>query len=202
MTMRSVFLGLLFGVAQTLFALGASAADPSTFEVMGLKLGMTVSETQEASKQAGFTITGRDPGPSFEQAVAQKHGKRISGTAYSGVNKINLARDDARAEVFFAPTPEGPRAYQIAVDVLKVSDRDDLTADIIAKYGQPEQRGEHEWLWGDTGMFYARTKPYLEFQPNPVSATTPKPLGRLILADPALQKRSKKAIADNARTGG
>lgn len=197
--MRSVFLCLLFGMAQTLFALGASAADPSTFEVMGLKLGMTVSETQKISKQAGFTITGLDPGPSFEEAVAQKHGKRISGTAYSGVNKINLARDDARAEVFFAPTPEGSHAYQIAIDVLMVSDGGDLAADIIEKYGQPEQRGPREWLWGDTGMFYARTKPYLEFQSNPVSATSPKPIGRLILANPALQKRAQDAVANEAK---
>lgn len=197
--MRSVFLGLLFGMVQTLFAPGASAADPSTFEVMGLKLGMTVSETQKVSKQAGFTITGRDPGPSFEQAVAQKHGKRISGTAYSGVNKISLARDDARAEVFFAPTPEGSRAYQIAVDVLMVSDGGDLAADIIEIYGQPEQRSQREWLWGDTGMFYARTKPYLEFQPSPVSATSPKPIGRLILANPALQKHTQDAVANEAK---
>jgi hypothetical protein len=201
MTMRSVLVSFLIGTMLTLAATSPGVADPSTFEIMGLKLGMTASQIETAAEEAGFAVAGRDPGPSFEQVVAQKRGQRVSGAAYTAVNKINLVRDDAHIEVFFVPTAEGSRAYQIAANILNVRNGTDLTDDIIARYGQPEQRGQREWLWGDTDMFYARTKPYLEFQPNPVSATAPKPVARLILADPALQKRSRKAIASEAGKG-
>lgn len=201
MTMRSALLGLLLGMAQAVIATSAWAADPSKFELLELKLGMTVADTEATAQKAGFTVAGRDPGPSFEQAVAQRRGQRVSGGAFEGVNKIKLVRDDARVEVFFAPLPDGPRAYQIAADVLKMHGGADLKADVVAKYGEPEHRGQREWLWGDAGTFYARTKPFLEFQPAPVSATAPKPIARIILADPALQKRAQDAIASEAKKG-
>ena len=201
MTMRSAFFALLLGMAEAAVAVTAWAADPSGFELMGLKLGMTVSDTQAAAQKAGFTVAGRNPGPSFEQAVAQRRGERVSGDAFNGVNKIKLVREDARVEVFFAPAPDGAKAYQIVANVLKVPNGGDFTAHVIARYGEPEHRGEREWLWGDAGTFYGRTKPFLEFQPTPVSATAPKPVARLILADPALQKRAQDAIASAAKNG-
>ena len=201
MTIRSAFFALLLGMAQAAIATSASAVEPSSFELMEFKLGMTVSDTETVAQKAGFTVAGRDPGPSFEQAVAQRRGQRVSGGALKGVTKIKLVREDARVEVYFAPMPDGARAYKIAADVLKVQDGADLTADVVARYGQPEHQGQGKWLWGDAGMFYARTKPYLEFQPSPVSMMRPKPLARLILGNPALQKQSGEAVAKEARKG-
>lgn len=199
--MRLTVFALMFCLALTHLPTAAVAADPSTFDVMGLKPGMTFDEVQTAAENNGLTISGRDPGPSFEQAVAQRRGQQMNGAVPSEVSKIDLVGDDARIEVFFVPTPEGPRAYQIAASVLKVNGGADLRASIIVKYGQPDQSRRSEWLWGDTAIFYARTKPYLEYQPTPVSATSPKPIGRLILADPALQKDAQEAIADEATKG-
>lgn len=199
--MHSFFFGLLVGMIMVCAAPNARAADLINFEVMGLKLGMTVSETEAAAQRSKFTIAGRDRGPSFGQAIAQKRGQRVSGTAYTAVNKLNLVRDDARVEVFFVPTANGPRSYQIAANIISVKDGADLADEVVAKYGEPEQRNQREWLWGDTGMFYARSKVFLEFQPNPVSATAPKPVGRLILADPSLQKHSQEAVASEAQKG-
>jgi len=198
MRTRPALLGLTLAIAVTTTMPRASAADPSSFEVMGLRLGMNASEAEAAGEENGFDIVGRDLAPSFKQAVAQRRGQRIKGNTYTGVNKIRLVRDDARVEAFFAPTPDGPRLYQVAVDILKLDENDDLRKGIIAKYGEPDERGEREWLWGDANMFYARTNPYLEFQPEPVTATRPRPIGRLILGDPSLKKRSQDAVSDKA----
>jgi len=202
MAMRSVFLGLLVGMSLVSAVPSTHAADPSYFDVFGLKLGMTASEAESAAQKSGFTVAGRDRGPSFDQAVSHRRGQRVSGGAYTAVNKINLMRNDARVEVFFVPTAAGPRVYQIAANIITVEDGADLTNIMIRKYGQPEHDGQREWLWGDTGMFYARTKPFLEFQPNPTSATAPKPVGRLILCDPTLQKLSHDEITSEAGKGG
>ena len=162
---------------------------------------MSVSEIEAAAEKGGFAIVGRDLAPSFDQAVAQRRGQRINGNSYTGVNKIRLVRDDARVEAFFTPTPDGPRLYQVEANVLEADNDVDLGKEIIARYGDPDERGQREWLWGDTGMFYARTKPYLEFQPDPVSATRPRPIGRLILANPAIKKRTEHAIAEEVAKG-
>jgi len=201
MRKRSALLGLILAIAITTTMPHAWAADPSSFEVMGLRLGMSTSEVEAAGAENGFAIVGRDPAPSFKQAIAQRRGQRINGNSYTGVNKIRLARDDVQVEAFFTPTPNGPRLYQVAANVFEADSGVDLGKEIITKYGEPDERGEREWLWGDTGIFYTRTEPYLEFQPKPVGATRPKPVGRLILADPALQKRSKEVIADEAAKG-
>lgn len=201
MRTRSALLGFILATSITMTMPHAWAADPSSFEVMGLRLGMSASEVEAAGEENGFDIVGRDLAPSFKQAVAQRRGQRINDNSYTGVNKIRLARDDAQVEAFFTPTPEGPRLYQVAANVLEADDDVDFDKEIITKYGEPDKRGEREWLWGDTGTFYARSEPYLEFQPKPVSATRPHPVGRLILADPALQKDSQKSIADEAAKG-
>lgn len=196
---RLTLFGFILAIAFPVAAIPSSrAADPDSFEVMGLRLGMTASEVETVADENGFDIAGRDLAPSFEQAVAQRRGQRIDGNSYSGVNKIRLVRDDARVEAFFAATPKGPRLYQVAANVFEADNDVALAKEIIAKYGEPDERGEREWLWGDTGAFYMRSEPYLEFQPKPVSATRPPPVGRIILADPALQKDSQKAIADEA----
>lgn len=201
MRTRSTLLGLSLATAITLTMPHAWAADPSSFEVMGLRLGMSASEVEAAGEENGFDIVGRDLAPSFKQAVAQRRGQPINGNSYTGVNKIRLARDDAQVEAFFTPTPEGPRLYQVAANVLEADNDVELGKELVTKYGEPDERGEREWLWGDTGAFYMRSKPYLEFQPSPVTATRPHPVGRLILADPALRIRAQDAITDEVAKG-
>lgn len=201
MRTRPALLGLILATAITTAMPHAWAADPSSFEVLGLRLGMSASEVEAAGEKNGFDIVGRDLAPSFKQAVAQMRGQRINGNSYTGVNKIRLARDDAQVEAFFTPTPEGPRLYQVAANVLDADNDVELGKELVTKYGEPDKRGEREWLWGDTGAFYMRSKPYFEFQPSPVSATSPHPVGRLILADPALRIRAQDAITDEAAKG-
>lgn len=198
MRTRPALFGLSLATAIAVTMPHAWAADPSSFQVMGLRLGMSASEVEAAGGENGFDIVGRDLAPSFKQAVAQRRGQRINGISYTGVNKIRLARDGAQVEAFFTPTPEGPRLYKVAAKVLEADKDVELAKELATKYGEPDERGEREWLWGDTGAFYMRSKPYLEFQPKPVSATRPRPVGRLILADPALQKRAQEAIVDEA----
>src|SRR5690606_19444541 len=96
MRKHSALLGLTLAIAVTTTMPRAWAADPSSFEVMGLRLGMSASEAEAAGEENGFDIVGRDPAPSFKQAVAQRRGQRINGNTYTGVNKIRLVRGDAR----------------------------------------------------------------------------------------------------------
>lgn len=180
----------------------ASAADSSAYQVNGLRLGATVEQIQAAATENGLTTQNLVRGPSFEQAVKQAQRKLIQGQDYVGVQMVRARGEAAEAQVTFAPTPEGPRAVKIVYDVLPGgTDIQTLEAKLLDHYGAPDQKSEREWVWGDTAAFYSRKNAYLEFRPTPVSAGARRPIATLILANPALQSRSREAITEEAAKG-
>lgn len=197
MRTRSALLGFIFAIALTVAAIpSARAADPGTFEVMGLRTGMTLAEVQRAVEQQDLGTPKLVRAPSFEQEVALARKERVAATDYKGVQTLRAGNGDRRVQVFFVATPKGPVSTKITIEVFEAVNIEKLSERLITKYGPPKKKTSQEWLWGDTGMFYARAEPYLEFQPEPVSARRPRSIGRLILADPTLQKRSREAIAN------
>lgn len=202
MTIRTILLGVALTMAQSLVAATALTAGPDTFEVMGLRLGATVEEIKAAAKNNELTDVDVTPGPSFEQAVLTAQRKMIQAREYGGVQTIRARNQTAEALVSFVPTPDGPRAVKIVYDVLPGgAEVSALESQLVSEYSEPDQKTDREWVWGDTAVFYSRKSAYMEFRPNPVSAGARKPVATVILADPALQKRSREAIANEVRKG-
>ncbi len=176
------------------------AADPAKFDLLGFKLGMTADEAERVARASQFTNIRTTVGPSFDQAVALQRRELIRGQDYKGVNLLKAERKDALVQLFFTPTREAPRVFKIELELLPSAG--ELRKQMLLKFAEPDKRADREWLWGDTEeFFYARAKPYLEFQPSPFSPTAPRPIARFILGDPALQKQSGdaiKAAADRA----
>lgn len=199
MTIRSVFLGLLVGTGLVLSVTDGRAADQ--FEIQGLHAGMSLDQVEQAVEQQKLGTPKLRRAPSFEQEVALARKRRVAVSEYDGVQTLRAGDGQRRIDVFFVPTPNGPVAAKITIEVYGGTSADEFSKKLVSKFGPPDRKSDRDWLWGDTGMFYARTKPYLEFQPKPVSATATKPVGRLILADPALQRRSQEAVANEARKG-
>lgn len=201
MMMRSVFLILFFGLAHVMPMRSAMATDPNTFEVMGLRAGMTLDQVKQAIEHQELGSPKLLRAPSFEQEVALVRKERIAASQYEGVQTLRAENSDNRVEVFFVAMPKGPVAMKITVEVIDGISVQEFSDSLVSRYGLPGRKSDREWLWGDTNVFYARTSPSLEFQPHPVSATSPKPIVRVVLTDPALQKRSRDAIADEAKKG-
>lgn len=202
MAIRSILFGVILGVAQTLAVAGASEAEPSALEVMGLKLGATAEEIEAAAKESKLADIDITRGPSFEQAVMMAQRNMVPARDYAGVQTIRASGETAEAQVSFVPTPDGPRAVKIVYDVMPGgADAAALKARLLADHGEPDQRNDREWVWGDTAVFYSRKRAYLEFRPNPVSAGARKPIATVILADPALQKHAQEAIDNEAKKG-
>lgn len=199
MAMRSVFLGLLIGMLIASVAAVSRAADSSTFDLMGFKFGATPGEIEAAAKSNRLANVHITRGPSFEQAVQKARRQMVQSRNYAGIQIIRAKGDSAETEVTFAPTPDGPRAVKIVYDVMPGGiGASDLEAQLVADHGEPDRKDERGWVWGDTAAFYSRKSAYLELRPHPVSAGARKPDATLILADPALQKRSQEAITDAA----
>ena len=202
MAIRSILFGVILGVAQTLAVAGASAAEAGVFEVTGLKLGATADEIEAAAKKSKLTDIDIMRGPSFEQAVMMAQRITVPARDYAGVQTIRARGQTAEAQVSFVPTPDGPRAVKIVYDVMPGGvGTAALKARLLTDHGEPDQRNDREWIWGDTAVFYSRKSAYLEFRPNPVSAGARQPTATMILADPALQKHAQEAIASEAEKG-
>src|SRR3546814_66784 len=137
--------------------------------------------------------------PSFEQEIALARKERVAASEYKGVQTLRAKNGHKQVQIFFVAMPKQPVATKITVEVFGGTSVEEFSETMVSKYGPPERKSDREWLWGDTNVFYARTKPSLEFQPNPVSATSPKPIFRVVLADPSIEKAAKDAIAVQAR---
>lgn len=202
MTMHPFLLSLLlFPMVLALATPSPGAADPSVFEVMGLRAGMTVDQVKQVVEQQELGPPKLVRAPSFEQEIALARKEHVAANEYKGVQTLRSGDGEKRVQVFFVATPKGPVSTKITVEVFGGTSVEEFSETLVSRYGPPERKSDREWIWGDTGMFYARTNPYFEFQPKPASATAPKPVARLILADPALQRHSREVIAREARKG-
>lgn len=198
--MRHDLARTLVVLALTLVSDLSLAADPTKLDLLGFKLGITAEEVERIAQKSQFTNIRRTAGPSFEQAVALQRRELVRGQDYKGVHLIKAERKDVLIQVFFAPAPDAPRVLKIELELLPSAT--ELRKQLLEKFAEPDKRAVREWLWGDTAeFFYARTRPYLEFQPSPSSISRPSPIGRFILADPALQKYTDEQVKSAARPG-
>jgi len=195
--MRSIIFGLVLSVLLVTGASGLQAADPSAYEVLGMRPGMTVSQIESALREQKLNSHKVVRAPSFEQAVALARKEPVASGTYGGVQTLRAENGSVAVQVFFVPMKDGPVAAKITTEIF--SEANNFPDTLVAKYGQPAKKTEREWLWGDAATFYARTKAYLEFRPDPASATARKPVAIIVVGDPSLEKVSGAAIGAAAR---
>lgn len=198
--MRSIVIGLVLSVLLSIDASSLQAADPSAYEVLGMKPGMTMDKIEAALRGQKLDSHKVVRAPSFEQSVALARKEPVASSTYDGVQTLRAENGSVSVQVFFVPMKDGPVAAKVTMEIFNEAGR--LSETLVAKYGQPVKKSEREWLWGDAAAFYARTKAYLEFRPNPASATARKPLAILVIGDPSLEKSSRAAVDAAAQDPG
>lgn len=179
----------------------AAEADTTDFDVIGIRLGMTPAEVVTQAHASGFDGVKQSPAPSFEQAVALENREQVLAKDYAGVQLVKFGNDRESAEVFFVQMPSGSQVGRITYYFFGSDlSLDQMTTQVVQKYGEPEQKHDRYWLWGDTAEYaIQRQEAYLEFDRNPVVAFTPvQPLASLTLGHNGIQEDSKQAIIDAA----
>lgn len=121
---------------------GPRWAPVGTFDVAGVKLGMTPEETRAALKAGGFTPSATDPTQdSWASVISRRVAERIPG-------KVDEARvpmftraggpQGEQVEVWYTATPEGARATSIEYTMpTNRMERAAFLAGASAKYGRP-----------------------------------------------------------------
>lgn len=168
------------------------------FDVVGMKLGMSVAEIEQAAVRHGLTEDNRKVAPSFEQRVEIARGAFLQATEYAAVRSLLYVSDTAQVTVNFVATADGERTYRISHMMLDATMKNaDVAKQVEAEYGAPDKKYENEWLWGDTTRYAAqRTTPFLELRirPRKRAKNMQRPAGMVTLADPELPKQTKAAV--------
>lgn len=187
-------LALVVGIVSTP-AIGANAADAGKFDVMGIRLNMTSEEVTMIASANGFDRIKRSAAPSFDQAVAIESRQRVDAGEYAGTHTLRLENDREKVQVSFVQTPTGSRVNKVHYTFFGSGvSSEQMSEQAVAKYGDPDQRGERDWVWGDTSLQFSRVEPFLEYRLEPATATSIRPIGTLTLADPSMQKEATEAI--------
>lgn len=121
---------------------GPRWASVSTFDVAGVKLGMTPEETRSALKAGGFTPQATDPTQdSWASVVSRRIAERIPGEVDE--TKVPMfmragGPQGEQVEVWYTATPEGARATSIEYTMpTNRMERAAFVASVSAKYGRP-----------------------------------------------------------------
>lgn len=193
MGLQKLRVALLIGFATVATGLSAQERTPArgdgmlpatgptvavaTFDIAGVRLGMTPTQARAAMTASGFRPPAVDPETeSWEGLIAEAVAKRRNQTAKRSVMPMStMAQGPAkqRLEVWYAASPAGPLVasikYSVASDqVTGALFRERLTA----KYGPPTQTG-----WGKTLLWCSfgerrclpygnRDQPYLSGEPG------------------------------------
>mgnify|MGYP005855427807 CR=1 FL=1 len=176
------------------------AGDVNSFDVMGLRIGMTADEVEAVAGSKGLAKSGAFPAPSFEQQVALGNGGRVAANDYAGLQSMTLEGEREQVEVFFFATPEGPRAWKIVYrHTSSELTREAMAERVLKTYGPPDKEVMGRAVWGDTALPFSRKSAWLEYDDNPPAAHGPKPVGTLTLADPAFAREMKEAVRNVVR---
>ena len=121
---------------------GPRWAPVSTFDVAGVKLGMTPEETRTALKGAGFSPQATDPmQDAWSAVVSGRAAERIGGKVEDGKVPMFTRASGPQGEtveIWYAATPEGARATSIEYMMpTKRMERAAFAAGIAVKYGRP-----------------------------------------------------------------
>lgn len=121
---------------------GPRWAPVGTFDVAGVKLGMTPEETRAALKAGGFTPQATDPTQdSWTSVVSRRIAERIPGKVDEAKVPMFTRAGGAQGEqveVWYTATPEGARATSIEYTMpTNRMERAAFVAGVSAKYGRP-----------------------------------------------------------------
>lgn len=183
--------------AVTLLALltvwgSARASDPTKFEVLGLRLGMTAEQVEKAVREK-TTKFRKDSAPPSGQ-----HATQAGKPPQARVRAMQFETDHEKCDALFVQMPAGSMLQQISCAFYAGNGHPTkVPSEFVQRFGEPDQREDRIWVWGDTAFLYSRKRPYLELNVNPTSAFPPKPTAAIILADPEM-----KRIADEAARAG
>ncbi len=190
------FLALLAVIA---LASPAVAADVRDFDILGIRLGMTVTEVEVLAAASGFEKIKRSAAPSFDQAVAIENREPVNWQDYKGVQLLKFENDGESVQVFFVATPTGARAARVSYGFYGSGvTSEQMTAQVLAKYGEPDGMVGGYRVWGDTALPFTRTKASLEYNHKPAGGFGRNNIGVLTLSGPELQAESKAAITTAA----
>lgn len=177
----------------------AAAADARDFDILGIRLGMTVAEVEALATANGFGENKKSSAPSFDQAVALENREPVNWQDYKGVQLLKFENDRESGQVFFVATPTGARAARISYGFYGSGvTSEQMTAQVLAKYGEPDVTVDGYRVWGDTALPFTRTKASLEYNHKPAGGFGRNNIGTLALSGPELQAESKAAITTAA----
>lgn len=151
----------------------------STFDVAGVRLGMTPDEARAGLRRAGFVPKAQDPEQdSFASVVSQRAVERIGGSAdRTKVPMFTTAKGSQgeSVEVWYAATRDGARATEVKY----VMPADRMTGSafsqgVVAKYGKPTFAQGSQSIYCTKpekvcASYASLQLPYLTAEPNPSS---------------------------------
>ena len=193
--MKLALLPFLALLAVSSLSNSAAAADARGFDIIGIRLGMTVAEVEALATANGFGEIKKSAAPSFDQAVALENRELVNWQDYKGVQLLKFENDSESVQVFFVATPTGARAARISYSFYGSGvTNEQMTSRVLAKYGEPDGMVGGHRVWGDTALPFTRSKASLEYNHKPAGGFGRKNIGTLDLSGPELQVESKRAI--------
>lgn len=150
---------------------GPRWASVDTFDVAGVRLGMTPQQTRTALKDAGFTPRATDPtqdswASMVSRRAAERIGGRVDETKVPMLTRASGPQGET-VEIWYAATEEGARATSIEYMVpTKRMERATFAAGLSAKYGRPTVRDAARDLYctkgeGSCVAYQNKALPYL-----------------------------------------
>jgi len=135
----------------------ASRRDPATFDIAGVRLGMTQQQATTALAAAGFGPSSVFPPSldlSYEQAVDVR-AKQLSGvkgyypSAMQGVGRLVFEHPGgAMVTIAFVNPPEGARVDSVSYEIpAKRIERQAFIDRVTSKYGPPTLANASSSLW-------------------------------------------------------
>ena len=135
------------------FAAPAYAADPSTMDVAGIRLGDTPQQVKAALQQAGYKITETRKTESFAQRVAvevaNRKGAAAPNSTYAGIsNIIAIGPHQERADIKFVQIAGGDSVSRVEVTIPGTSISETaMKTQLTARYGKPDATKDQGLTW-------------------------------------------------------
>jgi hypothetical protein len=130
------------------------APGPLSFDVAGVKLGMSPDEAKASLARASYKVTGISDAPSFDQEVrsqaARRQGRSLPSARNAGLSRITATGPHQEyMEVYFLQQQEGSRVSGVTVDIpVTAITSDAFWRQVTTKYGAPGARKQAvEMFW-------------------------------------------------------
>jgi len=147
----------------------APSVSAQTFDVAGVKLGMTPHQAEKALHAKGYKpldtwtnagikgLSHRKLQPSFEQYILVNNEEFIPPSKYKGLRHLTFSKNKEKIVIDFLEYPSGAFVNEVRYNLtVKTVSGEDFKARAIAKYGEPSPQtrnlsGSTFWL-GDQNL--------------------------------------------------